>query len=396
MPYDYSAWQWILVFFLYCFLGWCFESTVVSVQQRHFVNRGFLRGPMLPIYGFGATILLHVSLPLYDKPAALFLASMVAATAFEYVVGVIMEKLFKVKYWDYSEHRFQFQGRICLQSSLCWGFLGLILARVIHPPVEWIVAGLPFAALVIVDILLTAAFASDVAVSVRTALDLARLLEELDELRAQGAELRQQLSESALVRLTNLSYRVDEARGELSEKVADAKERLDDVRAQTGGAYDQMAETAKVRLTNLSYRVDEARGEWAEKMGDAREQLADAKEQILAQLDELHRRFSDRANGLGRTRKSMLRGNPTARSAEYDDVLQRLKKPGKDELRLLLKTVPDRIHTIIPGLLALDTIAKAYGAQTITASACGVREGYLLARVLGEPLEDQSKITPST
>ena len=81
---------------------------------------------------------------------------------------------------------------------------------------------------------------------------------------------------------------------------------------------------------------------------------------------------------------------------ELKEMLQRLKKPGRDELRLLLKTVPDRIHTIIPGLLALDTIAKAYGAQTITASACGVREGYLLARVLGEPLEDQSKITPST
>ena len=112
MVYDYSLWQWVLVFYLYCFLGWCFESTVVSVQQRHFVNRGFLRGPMLPIYGFGATILLHVSLPLYDKPAALFFASMIAATAFEYVVGVIMEKLFKVKYWDYSTHRFQFQGRI--------------------------------------------------------------------------------------------------------------------------------------------------------------------------------------------------------------------------------------------------------------------------------------------
>lgn len=81
---------------------------------------------------------------------------------------------------------------------------------------------------------------------------------------------------------------------------------------------------------------------------------------------------------------------------ELKEMLQRLKKPGRDELRLLLKTVPDRIHTIIPGLLALDTIAKAYGAQTITASACGVREGYLLARVLGESLEDQSKITPST
>lgn len=72
MGYSYSAPQWLLVFFLYCVLGWCFESTVVSVKQRHFVNRGFLRGPMLPIYGFGAVILLHVSLPLYDKPVALF------------------------------------------------------------------------------------------------------------------------------------------------------------------------------------------------------------------------------------------------------------------------------------------------------------------------------------
>ena len=54
MGYSYSAPQWLLVFFLYCVLGWCFESTVVSVKQRHFVNRGFLRGPMLPIYGFGA------------------------------------------------------------------------------------------------------------------------------------------------------------------------------------------------------------------------------------------------------------------------------------------------------------------------------------------------------
>ena len=319
MLYDYSAWQWLLIFYLYCFLGWCFESTVVSVQQRHFVNRGFLRGPMLPIYGFGATILLHVSLPLYNRPAALFRASMAAATVFEYAVGVIMEKLFKVKYWDYSEHRFQFQGRICLQSSLCWGFLGLILARVIHPPVEWIVAGLPFVLLIVVDILFTAAFAGDVAVSVRTALDLAKLLEELDELRAQGAQLRQELSESALVRLTNLSYRVDEARGEFAERMDDAREKLGDMRESAGDAYDQLTETAKVPLTNLSYRVDEARGEFAEKADDV-------KEQILARLDELRRRFDTRADSLGRTRKSMLRGNPTARSPQYDDVLQRLKK----------------------------------------------------------------------
>lgn len=299
--YDYSAAQWLLIFYLYCFLGWCFESTVVSVQQRRFVNRGFLRGPMLPIYGFGATILLHVSLPLYDRPVELFFASMLAATVFEYVVGVVMEKLFKVKYWDYSTHRFQFQGRICLQSSLCWGFLGLILARAIHPPVEAIVVVLPFGLLIAVDVLLSVMFVSDVTVSVRTALDLARMLEELDKLREQSVELRRQLSETALVQLTRLSYRVDEARGEWSEKMDDAREQLSE---RMGGAREQFSE-----------RVD-----------GAREQFADAKEQILARLDELQNRFDEQAANLGRIRKSMLRGNPTARSARYDAVLQRLKK----------------------------------------------------------------------
>lgn len=181
--YSYSAAQWLLVFYLYCMLGWCFESTVVSVGQRRLVNRGFLRGPMLPIYGFGAVILLHVSLPLKQHPVWLYLASMIAATVFEYIVGVVMEKIFKVKYWDYSKQRFQFQGYICLRSSLCWGFLGLILTSVIHPPIEKLVLGLPFIGLIVIDVLFSAAFISDVIVSVRSALDLAKVLEELDRLR---------------------------------------------------------------------------------------------------------------------------------------------------------------------------------------------------------------------
>lgn len=281
--YDYSGLQWLLVFFIYCFLGWCFESTVVSVQQRRFVNRGFLRGPMLPIYGFGATMLLHISLPLADRPVALFLASMAAATVFEYVVGVLMEKLFRVKYWDYSAHRFQFQGYVCLQSSLCWGVMGLILARFIHLPVAWLVETLPFGVTLVAVVLLSASFVSDVAVSVRAALDLAKVLEELDKLREQSEALR-----------------------------------------------DEMAETAKVGLTNLSYMVDEARGELAERMDDAKEQLADkvddVRQRLQQSLDELQERFETRAASLKKTRKSMLRGNPSARSTKYDDVLQSLKK----------------------------------------------------------------------
>ena len=128
-------------------------------------------------------------------------------------------------------------------------------------------------------------------VSVRSALDLAKVLEELDRLREQGAELRQQLSETALVGLTNLSYRVEEAHGEFTEKVGEAKAQL------------------------------------AERVDDAREQLADAKAQLSEKMDDAkERRFEERAAALGRTRKSLLRGNPTARSERYTEVLERLKK----------------------------------------------------------------------
>ena len=323
MVYNYSFLQWIFIFYAYCFLGWCFESTVVSVEQRRLVNRGFLRGPMLPIYGCGAVLLLHVSLPLYDRPVLLYLASLIAATAFEYVVGVVMEKLFKVKYWDYSSHRFQFQGYICLTSSLCWGFLGLILARVIHPPVEYLAVGLPFWLLAVLVALITAAFVSDVVVSVRTALDLAKVLEELDKLREQGEELRRQLSETALVGLTNLSYRVDEARGELTEKLDDAKAEYARARAELAekvdDAKEQFAEHREQLAAEREMRADEMKA-----------QAAAAREQVQAKLEELQRRFDERASQLSRTRKSMLRGNPTARSARYDAVLQKLKKRLQD------------------------------------------------------------------
>lgn len=139
-------------------------------------------------------------------------------------------------------------------------------------------------------------------VSVRSALDLAKVLEELDRLREQGAELRQQLSETALVGLTNLSYRVEEAHGEFTEKVGEAKaqlaERVDDAREQLADAKAQLSE----------------------KMDDAKEQLA-----AVHEMRSDERRAQTEA-ALGRTRKSLLRGNPTARSERYTEVLERLKK----------------------------------------------------------------------
>ena len=100
--YVYTLGQWLLFFFLYCFLGWVWESCYVSARQRRWVNRGFLHGPLLPIYGFGAVIILWATLPVRGSLPLIFLLGMLAATALEYVTGAAMEALFKVRYWDYS------------------------------------------------------------------------------------------------------------------------------------------------------------------------------------------------------------------------------------------------------------------------------------------------------
>ncbi len=140
---QYKAFQWLFFFYLYCFFGWCFESSYVSLKSGRPVNRGFMRGPFLPLYGSGAIMMLIVSSPFQDNILLTYIAGVIGATALEYITGVTMEALFKVRYWDYSKQPFNFQGHICLSSSIAWGFLTILMTRVVHRPVEQFVLLIP-------------------------------------------------------------------------------------------------------------------------------------------------------------------------------------------------------------------------------------------------------------
>ena len=96
----YTTSQWVMFFYIYCFLGWVWESAYVSVIKHRFVNRGFLKGPFLPLYGSGAICILVVTIPVRGNIPLMFLIGMVSATVLEYVTGVVMERLFRVRYWD--------------------------------------------------------------------------------------------------------------------------------------------------------------------------------------------------------------------------------------------------------------------------------------------------------
>ena len=141
--YEYTWYQWLSFFYIYCFFGWIFESTYVSLKQHRFVNRGFLRLPMLPLYGTGAVMMLWVSLPFKSSLVMVYISGVIGATILEYVTGWGMERLFKMKYWDYSNQPFNLHGYICLSSSIAWGFLTIFMTHLIHKPIERTVLAMP-------------------------------------------------------------------------------------------------------------------------------------------------------------------------------------------------------------------------------------------------------------
>lgn len=306
--YDYTPWQWLLIFYVYCFCGWVFESAVVSVQQRRFVNRGFLKGPLLPIYGFGATIMLHVSLPLMGRPVAIYFAGLVTATAFEYVVGVLMEALFKIKYWDYSGHCFQFQGRICLQSSIAWGFLSLLLAYVLHRPVADFIVGLSLASVAAIDCVIIIWFVYDTVTSAKAAFEFADALTELEKLRTEAEEIRVQLQ-----------LGVYEAQDRIEELRAQVKESQEQLRERVAASQEELRERVEVSQDELRQRLEAAGDELRERLA-AREVDEHVREHLRHRLAAAEEAFAERTRRKDRHYRALLRRNPSARAPRFRET----------------------------------------------------------------------------
>ena len=133
---EYSISQWVLLFFLYSFCGWCWEVFLYLVKERRFVNRGFLFGPILPIYGFGAVGILLTCVPVEGNMALVALVGTIAASLLEYVTGFLMESIFHVRYWDYSQRPLNLNGYICALSAATWAVFSVIIVSVVNPFVK--------------------------------------------------------------------------------------------------------------------------------------------------------------------------------------------------------------------------------------------------------------------
>ena len=128
-----NVFTYFMLFFIYAILGWIIETTLVSIEKRKFVNRGFLIGPYCPIYGFGG-LAITILLKNYTKdPIVLFLMAVIICGILEYFTSYIMEKIFKARWWDYSAKKYNINGRICLETVVPFGILGCLVMYVLNP-----------------------------------------------------------------------------------------------------------------------------------------------------------------------------------------------------------------------------------------------------------------------
>lgn len=170
--------QVILYFLVYSFLGWIYETIFVSLREREWSNRGFLMGPICPIYGVGAIaavlICSDISIPMT------FILCMLGSAVMEYTTAYVLDKLFHASWWDYSNMPFNVNGYICLPASLLFGAAGVLISKIIHPVISVPIAYIPETAQEAVAFLLVAICSADLTLTVSSLSDFAVRIKEFE------------------------------------------------------------------------------------------------------------------------------------------------------------------------------------------------------------------------
>ena len=180
--YELPFWSAFLIFILFSFIGWISEVIYVGVTSAHkFVNRGFLHGPLCPVYGFGGVVILMLPPSLYATWIPLFFASMILCTIVEYFVSWLMEKLFHTRWWDYSHYKIQLNGRICLLNSILFGFLGVVVIHFVYPLMIDLLNSLGQTLINISGMIILAVLSVDIFFTVRKLVDFANVMKKLKE-----------------------------------------------------------------------------------------------------------------------------------------------------------------------------------------------------------------------
>ena len=362
---SYTALQWTTFFMLYCIFGWCFESTYCSIKSGHLQNRGFCHGPWIPLYGVGSCLLVFLTQGHEENLVYLFMTGFVGGSLLELITGVLMNKIFHMRWWDYSQNPLNFHGYVCVPASMGWGFAALFVMKILHPRISSIPESWSYITFVILNTMFYTLFVEDLVFSVIGALELkervSRLAansEEIQALRKSIAEVYEKLYEAK----AGLELSAEELRYVQKNEgnVAAAKFMADTVKGSTVAMATSMKDSTVAMATSMkdstvamANSVKESTVAMAGTVKDSVTAVAntvmdkspfqkknwEALEEDRARMEERLAVLEDGGNAhIGKMHwwiKTMLRNNPEAVSGDkgFEDLKSAALKPLKEKKR---------------------------------------------------------------
>ena len=265
----FSLYQILAYFLIYSCLGWCLEVVYAAVTTGQLVNRGFLNGPVCPIYGFGMIIILFALTPLQDNVILLYIGGVILPSALELVGGWALEKIYHTRWWDYSDFPFNIGGYICLEFCLLWGVGTLVVMKIAHPIIAGLVDMIPPLAGLILMFVLYAVYAADVVATAFAASGLNKTLETMEQLADSIHAVSDAMTQLLGTTTLTADQKLDEQRLQLKLAAAEAREAVPEkrslretmvaVRAKADEAMDAAKHASEIAKLNAAEAANAAK-----------------------------------------------------------------------------------------------------------------------------------------
>ncbi len=275
-----------MYFFIYGVLGWCVEVAYAAVKQGKFVNRGFLNGPICPVYGVGVVSVIYCLSGVRGNMVILYTASVILVTVIEGITGFVMDKLFHHKWWDYSKQPLNIGGYVCLIFSLIWGVFCVFIVKVFQPLVQKAAVHIPHILGIVILTVCMIGMLADLYVTAAGILKLNRRLEAMEKIASELHELSDRMGE-------NIYENVRESM-EREEKLKDRVEYMKEAGREIRAEYDV--------------------------------EIRERYKEMLARKEELHSRYEQMLKEKGAVGERLIRAFPGMESRKYKEALLELKE----------------------------------------------------------------------
>lgn len=295
---EYSLATYFMLFIIYAVAGWICEVTLQLIQKHKLADRGFLIGPYCPIYGCGAILITLCLTPFNEHPIGLFILAMVLCGSLEYATSFIMEKAFNARWWDYSNMRFNINGRICLETLVPFGIAGLLIIYVFNPFLISMIGLMGENVLNITSIAILVIFVADVIVSSKIIYNFKKTNKEVSQ--QESKDSTEIISEKVRKILRNKSF--------LNRRLIEAFPDFTTILKEKGEELKRKTAEVKEELTN---RANDVQKKINDKASNVQQKInnkaSDVQRKINNRANEVQRKFNSKTNKLKENVKNNIK-----------------------------------------------------------------------------------------